>query len=158
MAGTVFTDCSCSYSAASALSYSPEFASAFAEKCVTNACSWHSPGRSAQGEVANSGTSGCVVAWSVGREEGSSCHSSGDFPAHSEPASSPSGPASVPGLLVTEGEFSHSANPTPGTHPGTSCAGDGWGRGLRRQLTIVSVKTACLPWLMAIDVLINRTG
>ena len=103
VAGTVCTDCSCSYSAASAA------------KCVTNSCSWRSSGRFVQGQVANSGTAGCCVAWSVGREEGS--HSSGDFPAHSEPASLWSGPASVPGLPVAEGEFPIQQTPRPEPTP-----------------------------------------
>ena len=51
--------------------------------------------------------------------------SAGDFPVPSEPASSLSDPVTVPGLPVTEGGIPYSANPTPGTHPGTSCAGNG---------------------------------
>ena len=44
-------------------------------------------------------------------------HSSGDFPAHSEPASSSSGPASVPGLPVTEGELPIQQTPLPEPTP-----------------------------------------
>ena len=115
VAGTAFTYCSCSDSAASAFSCSTKFAAAFAGgKCVTDTCSWHSPGRYVQGEVAHrSGASGCVVAWSVGRKEGPS-H---DFPVPSEPVSSSSGPASVPGLPVTEGEFPVQQTPLPEPTP-----------------------------------------
>ena len=115
VAGTAFTYCSCSDSAASAFSCSTKFAAAFAGgKCVTDTCSWHSPGRYVQGEVAHrSGASGCVAAWSVGRKEGPS-H---DFPVPSEPVSSSSGPASVPGLPVTEGEFPVQQTPLPEPTP-----------------------------------------
>ena len=75
------------------------------------------PDDQSQSEVANTGTSGGVVAWSVGRQGRRIVILQGDFPAHSEPASSSSGPASVPGLPVTEGEFPIQQTPLPEPTP-----------------------------------------
>ena len=66
---------------ASALSYSLQFAATFAEKCVADACSWHSSGRSVQGEVAHSGPPAVLLpGQSAGKKDPDS---SGDFPAPS---------------------------------------------------------------------------
>ena len=128
----------------SAFSGSTEFETAIAKECVTDPCSWPAPRRYVQGEVADRcGTAGCVVAWSVGWEEGSQ---PGDFPGSDEPASSSSAPAPVPGCLSQRENslFSkhHSRNP-----PRNLLCRKTVRIRIRTQLLIIA-GIPCLPWLL----------
>ena len=98
VAGTTFTDCSCSYSSSSSFPGSSQFSTAIAKECVTDSCSWSAPGWYVQGESRGQSWGPPVVllpGQSAGKKDPPS---TGDFPGFDEPASSSSAPAPAPGF------------------------------------------------------------
>ena len=83
----------------------PKSSAAFGWNCVRDACSGHASRGCSKAKSRTAHHTGPPVMLLRGQSAGKKGPSSGDSPVRNEPGSSSFGPAPVPGLPVTEGEF-----------------------------------------------------